>query len=866
VKIKVDIDDKALADFNARLKAVEKQLQEVTGQVKAGTKEYALLGAAIEKATAKLNRQNDALDKSKKKSKGWLQQLGGAAIRVNAVAGAARSAGAAVMGLIEGFASAAKTADMFTVLERSLGGMADRLAAVQKATSGTISKRDILSSMSLMSSFGIDMNKAGTIMEQVSKIAIVTGQDMNFMADSFARGVSRRSPLILDNLGLVVSVSDANKKYAESTGKLVTQLTKEEEIAALLSETLKMLEERTKGVNLDEMQSTRFASFNAALDNLKEDIYSTVGDIGEWGWNASLEAVKGRFSPNALAAEKEAYGQHIREMADIGGLVGLSLGVTTAATAKDIESMGEAGKRVAQDMKAAFDAVPSQVLGSARVKELDAIIHKLEVLNSEKINKMDNYGEIAEAAHRAERANVIKRETAKILGKLRVEWKATAEEEANFYRAYQRENPLLVARNEELIREKTLLRGKTAQQKLLAIAQDHATKMVENYTAAANDSKKTTYEVFRARQLMNAALIAESFAWHQATVNMENYASSMVRLFSKVGGALGDLAERVGKGMTAKRKKKGGRGGKRNDPYGQWLLMISGIATDGNQAANSIHEVSKAINDAFKKIEDGVKEAALTARANLNDFYAKNKIVDIRQVLGLSLEGRKEFERLASEALAAADKAGTRGEDYGLLTGWAINADNSAKATDRLSKAIRELGTSFTDVSPIIGDLVDKQEHAASAMKAAGHASEFLGLIEPAIKAEGNALGNLAKTGIPVMQEFTRSLQLSKRKEATVLGLMEAAAAVAAFARQDYAGGAMHSAAAVMYGAISAGVIKPPKPTQKDKKTKDNKPGGAGGEGNYNVHVYFSGLPLVTDDGISKAVVGAIAYAKRRGF
>ena len=40
------------------------------------------------------------------------------------------------------------------------------------------------------------------------------------MLDSFARGVARQSPLILDNLGIQISLKEVYDEYAASVGKV----------------------------------------------------------------------------------------------------------------------------------------------------------------------------------------------------------------------------------------------------------------------------------------------------------------------------------------------------------------------------------------------------------------------------------------------------------------------------------------------------------------------------------------------------------------------------------------------------------------------------------------------------------------------
>jgi len=62
--------------------------------------------------------------------------------------------------------------------------------------------------------------------------------DTSFMYQSIATGVKRASPLILDNLGIMVKVGEANERYAAQVGKTVEQLTAEEKQIALLNATL----------------------------------------------------------------------------------------------------------------------------------------------------------------------------------------------------------------------------------------------------------------------------------------------------------------------------------------------------------------------------------------------------------------------------------------------------------------------------------------------------------------------------------------------------------------------------------------------------------------------------------------------------
>jgi len=58
--------------------------------------------------------------------------------------------------------------------------------------------------------------------------------DTTYLLESLATGIKRGSPLLLDNLGITISLSKAYRDYAEAVGKSVDALTEEEKKIALL--------------------------------------------------------------------------------------------------------------------------------------------------------------------------------------------------------------------------------------------------------------------------------------------------------------------------------------------------------------------------------------------------------------------------------------------------------------------------------------------------------------------------------------------------------------------------------------------------------------------------------------------------------
>lgn len=122
-------------------------------------------------------------------------------------------------------------------------GLLDDMSA---AARGTIKETDLMAGLlkltagasdELASNLAANAPQLLEIAKASNKLNPALG-DTAFLYDSIATGIKRASPLILDNLGIVVKVGDANEKYARQLGKTVEQLTAEEKQIALLNAVL----------------------------------------------------------------------------------------------------------------------------------------------------------------------------------------------------------------------------------------------------------------------------------------------------------------------------------------------------------------------------------------------------------------------------------------------------------------------------------------------------------------------------------------------------------------------------------------------------------------------------------------------------
>ena len=81
-------------------------------------------------------------------------------------------------------------------------GDAARLAELRKATRGLVTDLDLMKAAVTAGNFGIPIEKLGGLLEFAKRRAQETGQSVDYLVESIVIGIGRKSPLILDNLGI----------------------------------------------------------------------------------------------------------------------------------------------------------------------------------------------------------------------------------------------------------------------------------------------------------------------------------------------------------------------------------------------------------------------------------------------------------------------------------------------------------------------------------------------------------------------------------------------------------------------------------------------------------------------------------------
>lgn len=206
--------------------------------------------------------------------------VGPAAVVTTAIAGIKGAADLAVVG-----ANADLVRQRFDQLAASAGTTGQALlGALRSASGGEISdlnlqlaanRAQLLGVADSAQEFGVLMNIAR---DRAQQMGISTTQAFNDLVTGLGRG----SALILDNLGITVSVTEANAAYAASLGKSADALTEAESKQALINAVLAQGQaslDATGGAV--QSHAGTYAQLGAATENAKNSLGSFLSNVLE---------------------------------------------------------------------------------------------------------------------------------------------------------------------------------------------------------------------------------------------------------------------------------------------------------------------------------------------------------------------------------------------------------------------------------------------------------------------------------------------------------------------------------------------------------------------------------------------------------
>lgn len=277
--------------FNKAVDAINARIADVGKKAQAAAQQNITLNKALAGVTAGANKFAQAVG-------GVPGPVGAAAAAVNNIAQQigflppqVQAAVAAITALVTAFVALGTRGaayrgiiESFDRLTRSIGVLGTTLLEdLRNASAGTVADMDLLrmSNVALAGAVGKFGQEFGTKLPKILEIARVqaraTGQSVDYLFNSLIMGIKRGSPLLIDNTGLVLKVSQAQQDYAKSIGKSVEQLTSEEKQIALLNATLAAGETAIRNLgDLHETAAEKIARAQATITNMADRLALAV--------------------------------------------------------------------------------------------------------------------------------------------------------------------------------------------------------------------------------------------------------------------------------------------------------------------------------------------------------------------------------------------------------------------------------------------------------------------------------------------------------------------------------------------------------------------------------------------------------------
>src|SRR5690554_3310168 len=161
----------------------------------------------LERKTAETGRATQRLEKDSSLASRGLDKLGKAAAGMFAALGAREIARAAVE--MFNLSAAAERAEV-SLNAITGGGAAEYIHAISQASDGTINRLDAMAASNRALQLGVvqsadDMAK---LTETARTLGQVMGMETSTAMNDLVTGIGRLSPMILDNLGLTVKMSE----------------------------------------------------------------------------------------------------------------------------------------------------------------------------------------------------------------------------------------------------------------------------------------------------------------------------------------------------------------------------------------------------------------------------------------------------------------------------------------------------------------------------------------------------------------------------------------------------------------------------------------------------------------------------------
>ena len=129
----------------------------------------------------------------------------------------------------------------FGNLARDAGFSANTLEQLREATDGTVDSIQLmeLANNAMLLGIADSSEQMAEMFDIAQRLGVAMGKDTRFGVESLVTGMGRQSKLMLDNLGIMVDLEEANKRYAKELKKSAKELTEAEKKQAFNNEAIR---------------------------------------------------------------------------------------------------------------------------------------------------------------------------------------------------------------------------------------------------------------------------------------------------------------------------------------------------------------------------------------------------------------------------------------------------------------------------------------------------------------------------------------------------------------------------------------------------------------------------------------------------
>ena len=259
---------------------------------------------------------------------------------------------------------------------------------IRDATAGMLSFKEAASATAIGLSSGLSSGQLEGLAVAAKNSSAALGRDLTDSFNRLIRGVTKAEPELLDELGIILRLEDASKKYAEAmdiTGRKLTTFEKQQAVANdVLQQANDKYGKIAEIIDPAGQAINRLgASFDELLIPLQTGLTESIAPVFNF-LSENLTSFSALLSVAALSFAK-SFLPAIPVMSELGGSIEdsaksiLKLGNTSSQTIKTIRSTGEWTTGRLKILEKAAKSKTSTVLNGSR-QERKALLRDIRII------------------------------------------------------------------------------------------------------------------------------------------------------------------------------------------------------------------------------------------------------------------------------------------------------------------------------------------------------------------------------------------------------------------------------------------------------------------------------------------------------